>query len=234
LRVAVISDLHLGVGDSADAFGHSDSAFLGFLRRLERDFEHIVLLGDIWETLTSERPFAPVAALRLAREAHPQIARRLERPPYLYVHGNHDLVTADAEGAPEELVLSVEGRRILFTHGHRHDWLIRRARWLSELLVWGGGFTRRLGLTVPYRLGAWLDTWLCRARTASPVDSFRTWAVSLAAHRHADVVVTGHTHVPLCRVHPQGVYLNSGSCSEGRFSFLAIDPRWDRYQLFTE
>ncbi len=34
MEIAVISDLHLGAGDSADGFGHEDSEFLKFLEFL--------------------------------------------------------------------------------------------------------------------------------------------------------------------------------------------------------
>ena len=53
------------------------------------------------------------------------------------------------------------------------------------------------------------------------------WARSnfavIASVRRADVVVTGHTHVPLKTEHERALFLNSGSCAEGRFSFLSLD-----------
>jgi hypothetical protein len=58
---------------------------------------------------------------------------------------------------------------------------------------------------------------------------FQKWAVSLASARSADVVVTGHTHVPLRVEHPGALFLNSGSCSMGRFSFLSLDTRRGAY-----
>ena len=79
MKLAVISDLHLGAGDLADGFGHDDGEFLRFLKYLENNFERIVLLGDIWETLQSRRLGGMRQELLLAREAHPQIAARFER-----------------------------------------------------------------------------------------------------------------------------------------------------------
>ena len=75
-RSIFISDLHLGLGDRTDGFGHEDGAFLRFLRHLEANFERIVLLGDIWETLTGPRWGDAAASLSAARAAHPEIARR--------------------------------------------------------------------------------------------------------------------------------------------------------------
>lgn len=229
MNIAVISDLHLGSGDAADQFGHEDGRFLRFLRFLEGHFERIVLLGDIWETLTPALPVGPVTALHRARAAHPRIAERFERRQYLYVHGNHDLVAGRALGAPEDIVLEDRGTRILFTHGHLYDALIRRARWLSELGVWLGAWVLRMRLDRIYHA---VDR-ITRLGGASSGDgsSFQRWAVSLAKARAADIVVTGHTHVSVRAEHEHALFLNSGSCSRGHFSFLALDTRAGIYDV---
>lgn len=231
MQIAVISDLHLGAGDRSDCFGHQDSNFEHFLRQLEADFDRIVLLGDIWETLTTARPFDAVEGLRLAREAHPTIARRLERRKYVYVHGNHDLIAARVVRAPSEWVLEANGLRIVFTHGHHHDWLVRRARWISEGFVWLGACARRIGLDALYRAGYWLDHWLSKTDDQPVLHSFQAWAFQIARMRSADIVVTGHTHVASSLMHQSRLYLNSGSCSLGHISYLAIDTVRHRFDV---
>jgi len=231
MQIAVISDLHLGPGDGSDSFGHDDATFERFLQRLEANFDRVVLLGDIWETLTSERPYAPVEGLRRAKEAHPNLARRFEKDKYLYVHGNHDWVARRIDRAPAELIIDNGGPRILFTHGHHHDLLIRRARWLSECLVWLGGWAKRLNLSAIYRIGYHVDTWLSQPSGHLTLDSFQRWALALAGQRSADVVVTGHTHIAHRNEHQGRIYLNSGSCSEGALSYLAIDTTHSRYEV---
>lgn len=230
MKIAVISDLHLGPGDRADLFGHDEDRFLKFLSHLEANFEKIVLLGDIWETLTPQWP-DPVRGLKQAREAHPQIARRFERKQYSYVHGNHDIIAGKVDGAPEEFQLNVDGTRLLFTHGHHHDLLIRHARWASEVAVWLGGWILRFGLDCVYRLFDGLD----RAWSGADVDhsrcTFQRWAIDLATVRNADIVITGHTHIPLKQEHQGGLYLNSGSCSHGHLSYLAMDTRAGNYTV---
>jgi predicted phosphodiesterase len=128
-------------------------------------------------------------------------------------------------------MIADRGTRILFTHGHHHDVLIRRARWLSEIGVWLGAWILRLGLGSLYRLFDAID----HVRSGVAVDparcTFQRWAVSLASARSADVVVTGHTHVPLRVEHPGALFLNSGSCSMGRFSFLSLDTRCGSYAV---
>ena len=61
--------------------------------------------------------------------------------------------------------------------------------------------------------------------------TFQRWTVSLASARRADVVVTGHTHGPLRTEDPNALFLNSGSCAEGRFSFLSLDTARGAYAV---
>jgi predicted phosphodiesterase len=229
VNIAVISDLHLGSEDPVDSFGHVDSEFLRFLAFLEGNFERIVLLGDIWETLTSRCPFSPRRGLREGRERHNAIAERFTRPNYTYIHGNHDLVAADVDGAPEQWSLDVDGKRLLFMHGHPYDRMIRVARHIVELGVFLGGWIRRAGWDHLYQHLDQLD----QKRSAVSLDAgtctFQAWAMDVASQANADIVVTGHTHVPVATQHGQRLYMNSGSCSRGRYTYLALDTRRDSY-----
>lgn len=233
MRLAVISDLHLGQGDASDRFKHNDSEFLKFLKNLELDFEHIILLGDIWETLTSKWSSDPKQGLRWAREAHPDLAHRFERTQYLYVHGNHDLVAA-SQGVPDRLLIDADGVRLLFTHGHHHDWLIRRARWFSEWTIWLGAWVERIGLSALYQIVYCLDLSLSRPRSHPLRDSFQRWAFGLAGNASADVVVTGHTHHAMRSEFDSRLFLNSGCCIGNEISYLSIDTHLNNYEVITQ
>ena len=231
MKIAVISDLHLGRGDSADRFGHDDAEFLRFLDFLEGDFERVVLLGDIYETLTSPKPLAQVEELARCKEAHREIAARFQRPNYRYIHGNHDLVAAHMDAAPSDLTIDVDGVKVLFTHGHHHDWLVRRLRWLSEAGVWVGGWLLRMGVESIIRFFDRLDNTLAGVSKDPDACSFQRWAVAEAERRDADIVVTGHTHVGIRAEHGDRLFLNSGSCARGGFSFLSLDTARGDYAV---
>jgi predicted phosphodiesterase len=228
MKIAVISDLHLASSGAPDLFGHDDAEFLKFLRFLEGNFERIVLLGDIWETLTGRLP-GPAQEVRRARDSHPEIAVRFQQPVYTYVHGNHDFVAARAEGAPEEVAMVTDGVRLLFTHGHQNDALVERARWVSEFGVWVGAWIRRFGLGAAYTVLRRLDERRHGATHDGSRCAFQRWAVHVAELRSADVVVTGHTHLATRAEHGSRLFLNSGSCSEGAITFLSIDTRRGEY-----
>ena len=223
VKIAVISDLHLGGGDRADRFGHDDAEFLRFLDFLEANFERIVLLGDIYETLTSPRPGRQLAALKQSKTAHGELVARFDRAPYRYIHGNHDLVTAHVDNAPSGLHIEANGTRILFTHGHAYDWITQNARWLSEWSVWAVGWMMRMGLTPVAKGLDSLDNLLTGVSRDPEKCGFQKWAVNLARRHNADIVVTGHTHIASRAEHGDRLFLNSGSCAQGNYSFLSLD-----------
>lgn len=231
MQLAVISDLHLGQGDAADQFGHGDLEFLRFLDFLEGNFEKIVLLGDIWETLTGSTLGRARQQLRAAREQHSEIARRFERKQYIYVHGNHDCVAGVAEGVPDQYTLRENGLNIVFCHGHRGDELVVRHRWLSELGIWLGAWVCRLGWRRLYRLCAELDARRGGADDEGRRCMVRRWAEGHAGHEGADIIVTGHTHIPARAELGSCLFMNSGSCAQGRFHFLSLDTAAAQYKL---
>lgn len=230
MKLAVISDLHLGAGDRADRFGHDDAEFLRFLRFLEGNFERIILLGDIWETLQPRRLGRAFEELSRVQAAHPEIAQRLAGARYQYVHGNHDMV-AGLHGVPDEFQLETDGIRLLFTHGHQNDPLIQRFEWLSDLGVWLGGWIRRVGLEAFYRLCDRLDQARSGFTDAGSSSAFQRWALGLAERRSFDAVITGHTHVAERTEQGSRLFLNSGSCSDGQLSFLSLDTRRGDYAV---
>jgi predicted phosphodiesterase len=227
MRIAVISDLHLGAGGHIDQFQHDETRFLKFLDFLEDNFERIILLGDVYETLMPLQFGDTRSALAQCRDAHREIVARFDRPKYTYIHGNHDWVAAEHLRAPEELRLAADGQRIIFRHGHQYDGLIKQARFVSEFGVWLGGWVLRIGLWPIYRIITRLD----EGSAAHVLTSLEKLAIESCPA--ADIVVTGHTHVPKRAEIDSKLYLNSGTCSNGRFSFLSIDTKTGTYETHT-
>ena len=229
MGIAVISDLHLGARAKTDSFGHDDGDFLKFLTFLERNFERIVLLGDIWETLTSSKPTGHAEELRLARQRHREIDERFRRRSYQYVHGNHDWVAAESDQAPSEVGWNYGGARLLFAHGHQSDNLVMNARSLAETGIWLGGWIRRAGLHAAYEFFDRLDRIRGEYHDDEEPTGVENWAFEEVKRKNADVIVTGHTHIPRKTEKGEHLFLNSGSCAEGRISFLSIEPRTGSY-----
>lgn len=230
MKLAVISDLHMGRGDAHDPFGHDDGEFLRFLRFLEAEHERVVLLGDIWETLTAPRGPRRVAELEACHAAHPEIARRLAGPSYVYVHGNHDAIALSRLGALPDLSLERDGVRLLFTHGHLHDWAIRRIPRFAELAARFGAWVRRVGMHTVYQLLDRFDA-LVHGNHGAADASFERWALGQADRHAADVVIAGHTHRGGRWEREGTVYLNTGTCSGGALAFASVDTTAGTYRF---
>ena len=227
MKIAALSDFHIGVTDRVDAFGHRRDDFLRFLDRLEADHDRIVLLGDIYQCDHGMRtgPRAAAAQLEAARARTPWLTERLARPAYTLVHGNHDHITAAALKAPTALRLGDDDFSVLLTHGDAYDPVISTAPRVSATATWASGRLRSVGLRP---LADWLegrDVAIKAERFQVADGAYARGAAQLMAEQGVDVVVFGHTHVPWRHRMAGGVLLNTGTCSRSQRMYATIDTQ---------
>ncbi len=227
MRIAALSDFHIGVRDGVDGFRHDPGRFSAFLDRLERGHDAILLLGDIFQTDHTMLPTdgARRRHLEMARARLGALGHRLQRPPYVYVHGNHDLVAAQACGAPEHVRLGDETLWAFFIHGHQFDPVARRAPALAHFGTWATGRLRAAGLPKVAAYFERRDVDIKHARFRGPAGPYVRAGRDLARRWKANVVVMGHTHVSCIDRVPEGLVVNTGTCSGGRFEYVSIDTR---------
>jgi UDP-2,3-diacylglucosamine pyrophosphatase LpxH len=225
VRLAAISDLHIGAAAGRDGFGHAVADFAAWLDRLEREHDRIVLLGDVFQTDHTIVPGARRRARELfaARRRAGALAQRFAGDRYHYVHGNHDAIAKDELAAPTELRIAADGVELLFTHGHQFDPVARGAQWLADLGTWTTGALRRTPFVA---LARWLearDVAIKHARFGGRDGPYARGAAELGARERAAVVIMGHTHA--AELHDLGtvLYANTGTCSGGRRECVSID-----------
>ncbi len=234
MRLAVLSDLHLGAKDRLDRFARADEAeerLVSTLRELEREVDRVVLLGDIFETLRGVVPGTRSEELNKALRAYPEIARRvLDDPRYTFIFGNHDLVARRTLGAPEFYAVESKGRRALFFHGHQADWISRGEARLSHVALWVSGLLERVGVGV--------TQWSDRYRhippapdQKGPITAIESKALAIGRSMGADIVVNGHTHRAIRHDVGDQIYLNSGTCLLGNLEYVLLDLEADRYEI---
>ncbi len=225
LRVAVLSDLHIGSPPVVGAFGHDVGAFARHLDGLLATHDHVVLNGDVFQCdhgLRWDRD-AHRGALARAMAAHPWLCERLDRPRVHYLRGNHDDVAHDVLGASERLVLGVPGAQVVITHGDQHDPVIGRAPGISAAATWFSGRVRRAGLG---RLASALedrDVVIKAGRFGGATGPYAAGAAALMVETGAQVAILGHTHIPEHHALPQGIFANPGSASLGQFRWVSVD-----------
>ncbi len=233
VRVAAISDLHIGVPAGTDGFGHDLVAFEAWCARLERDHDRIVLLGDVFQTDHVLVPGARARAQQLAdaRRRAGALLQRFGGAGYHYVHGNHDEIAGRELDVPESLRLAADGVELLFTHGHQFDPVAKGAQWLADLGTWATGRLRRTRMVA---LARWLearDVAIKHGRFGGRDGPYARGAAELATRERADVVIMGHTHA--AELHELGptLYANTGTCSGGRRECVSIDTAARRVAL---
>lgn len=217
MRVAAISDLHIGSRAETDAFRHDEDDFLGWLDDLEARFDRIVLLGDIYQSDHGGWPgrAAQRAQLERARARVGRITQRFSEVQYTWVHGNHDEVSQDL-GAVESVLLGEPGAQVLLVHGHQHDPMLVRAKPLSNAATWFSGRVRAVGLVAWSEALEEQDVQVKARRFNVPDGPYAVGARARLRETGARWVVMGHTHVPLRQELPEGLMLNTGTCSRGR------------------
>lgn len=223
MRIAVLSDLHIGRDPRTDAFGHEPDRFTRWLDDLAARHDTVVLLGDVYQTDHGAWPGARARAraLHAIRRRVPALTERFDHPPFVYVHGNHDEIAASELGASARVMLA-DGA-ICCVHGHGYDPVARTSQSLADLGTWSMGRLRALGARPLARAFEGHDVAIKHRRFGGATGAYAEGARELARETSARVVVMGHTHVP--EVHRIGddLFVDDGTCSEGRLQWAEID-----------
>lgn len=226
MRIAALSDFHIGATDATDCFGHSERDFLAYLDDLERDHDLIVFLGDIFHTEYGALPDRATARrqLAMARARVPRLCERMARPGYRYIHGNHDEVARQVLAAPTFLRIRADDFTLFFIHGHQYDPMLRAPLYpLSRAATWFTGRLRRVGLAPVANHLERRDVEIKHRRLGGTDGPYMRAARRLLRQHRADCVLMGHTHVPLRRVLPGGLAVNTGTCCHGQRCHVSID-----------
>jgi UDP-2,3-diacylglucosamine pyrophosphatase LpxH len=219
-RAIFLSDTHLGTpGCQADAL-------LDFLRRTESDA--LYLVGDIVDGWQLKRRW-------YWHQRHNDVIQKVLRKArkgtrVVYVPGNHDEAARHYAGvsfgdiriAAEAIHVTLDGRRLLVTHGDLFDGVIRCAKWLA--LVGDALYTFTLKLNqhvnaLRGRLGLpyWSLSRFLKQRVKNAVSYIGAFEEALAAEarrRGLDGVVCGHIHKAEVREVDGVLYCNDGDWVE--------------------
>ncbi len=235
MRIAALSDFHIGAHRHTDGFLHDPRRFGGLLDRLQADHDRVVLLGDIYQTDHGLLPTTASARRLLAQAQHRMgpLAERMAHAPFVHVLGNHDAIVGSALGAPERV--RYPGRfPVLLTHGHQFDPVAVRARWAADLGTWTTGRLRAVGLRP---LAWWLeqrDVAIKEQRFGGPHGPYARGAQQLVKVHQASIVVMGHTHVAGITPLVSGVMVNTGTCSGGRTMWVSVDTEEGSIEVHRE
>lgn len=201
-RTVWISDLHLGTPGCKAEF------LVDFLKR--NDCETLYLVGDIIDGWKLRQTFYwPQEHTNVIRKI---LTKSKRGTKVYYVTGNHDeflrkfveykLTLGNIEVVNERVHETVDGRRLLITHGDRFDVITRYHKWLAlagdsiyeatmNFNFWFNRARRLLGMRY-WSLSAYAKQ---RVKTAvNIVSSFEDSLARECRRRGLDGVICGHIH----------------------------------------
>jgi len=220
MNILVISDLHLGNNDRLDTFGWKPDAFIRALECLQETYQisKIVLNGDVFELYKYR--FEEVHA------CHAQLIDYLLAKQSVFIKGNHDALSPMGQDCL--IIENKEGKSIYIEHGHSVDFMngSRLGRTIHRIFF---NFLKYISQYPPV-----LDLYFDIVEKTDHVnqipkkyDSYKYLKYALKLLKTYDMVVLGHTHKIEAHktyyLNNKKRYVNSGSCSLGRFQGLIIN-----------
>lgn len=218
MKILVISDLHICDGGAFNTFGWEDDDFIARLELYREiyDIDSVILNGDIFEMYKY--------SYRQIYRHHSKLIDYFISSRCIFLRGNHDSAFT---GSVDELTLvGGKGRLIHLEHGHKADFCGYTAvRALHRIAFRGLKLLAVLrSLHICARFLSARDEGFDRIKFRK--KRYDSYAGSLLNSMY-DVVITGHTHALESVEYPgrrgRKIFLNSGTCSQGRFQAVVLD-----------
>jgi predicted phosphodiesterase len=227
MNILVISDLHIGNNDHFETFGWDVDDFINAVEmiRFEEKIDKIILNGDIFELY--KYSFTEIY------KNNKKLIDYLTGDNFILLKGNHDAICS--MGVDNFTLENSEGKRIYIEHGHSADFM-------------NGTRLGRKIQTISFNLLRWLSRhpWILKVyfrivefddainRIPKKYDSYKYLKHALNLLKSYDFVVLGHTHKIEAHktyyLNHKKHYVNSGSCSMGRFQGVVIDTESMKYE----
>jgi len=226
MNLLVLSDLHIDNGDNFGSFGWKPKKFIKTIEKIVDYYkvDQVILNGDVFDLY--KYSFKEVYAKNF------ELIRFFNSNRFIYLRGNHDLLNPFAKDS--HLITNSKGQRIHIEHGHNADFMngTRLGRSISRI-----GFYL-LKLVIRYK---WIEKLYFKSieysdevdRVPRKYNLYKYLKYALRLLRKYDVVILSHTHKleshKTYYLNSKKIYLNTGSCSLGRFQAAIIDTETLKY-----
>jgi predicted phosphodiesterase len=231
MNILVLSDLHIDPHDSFGIFQWDETDLIEQIENMINIYsiEKVIFNGDTFELL--KYSFEDV------RKTNPVLMEYFKRENFIFIRGNHDIV--NDFGLLYYRIINSQRQTIHIEHGHNADWFdgTRFGRTISKF---GLSLLRRMSYSKSlmkfYFKLIDLDNQISQIPKRYNTIKYLTYALNLL--KEHDVVILGHTHKLESHhtyyLNKKKRYLNSGSCSLGRFQGIIMDTETLKYELINE
>jgi UDP-2,3-diacylglucosamine pyrophosphatase LpxH len=242
IRVAVISDVHLGT------YGCHAKAVNRYLKSINPEI--LILNGDIIDIWQFSKRYWPDSHMKVIQRIFKMMTNGTK---VYYLTGNHDEMlrkfTDFRIGKLElldKLVLDLDGKKAWIFHGDVFDVSMKHSKWLAKLGAIGYDTLIVLNSIVNWasqKMGRGKVSFSKRIKNSVKqaikfIDDFEETATSIAIENGYDYVLCGHIHQPTIRNvkidKGETLYLNSGDWVESLTALEYCDKKWSLYHYKDE
>jgi predicted phosphodiesterase len=219
MKLLVLSDLHIADNRHLGTFGWEQEDFIGKIEavRKELSIDKVILNGDTFDLYKSDYE-GIVSRNRTIIDYLTEIGS-------VFIKGNHDF--ALGYGQNHFGIVNAKGEKIYIEHGHRADFIngTPAGRFIGHLFYKFLRLCAGLPLTraLYFRALAYDEGFKGHGK----YNSYKYLRYAVKLLRKYDMVVLGHTHKIEFHntywLNNRKRYINSGSCSFGRFQGIVID-----------
>jgi UDP-2,3-diacylglucosamine pyrophosphatase LpxH len=235
IDISVISDFHLAT--------HASKAktLLKYLKSIHPEL--LVLNGDIIDSWRFSKNYFPKSHLKVIRQLLKMVEKGIQ---VVYVTGNHDDVFRKFNNTRlgnfsivNQLELDVNGKKTWIFHGDVFDHIIHHSPWLAKLGAAAYGFLTVFNkfINIFLKLISGREMILYKsmkdriAKHGKVLTNFEKAIANAAISKNIDVVVCGHTHIPVDKVidTEKGSvrYINCGDWVEHFSAAECLDGEWN-------
>lgn len=221
MNLLIISDLHIGNNDHFETFGWKPHQFIAALKKVisEEKIDKVILNGDIFELYK-------YSFEEIYNNNKTLVDFLLNNPEFIYIKGNHDAICSF--GLTSYKIENNQGQKIYIEHGHSADFM--NGTQLGRRIQTFGFNLLKKSLGIDFILNTYraiVDAHEAINRIPKKYDSIRYLTHALGLLHNHDMVILGHTHKieshKTYYLNKKKYYVNSGSCSMGRFQGVIIN-----------
>lgn len=237
MKIAFLSDTHIGRNDHTNDFQYSQVDFVDLLESLKSKTDLIILTGDIFEMWQGPKYLDIDAEVKYIKKnykfAIDTINSLIEEGNLIYVLGNHDNCMRKllVKYVRTKLLLPIEGIKLFVTHGHIYDKANSTLSIIGKTIAWLVGMLERLGWKsadqTPTRLKRFFPGWFTGNK------HYKNISLKIIEKHNPVVVVMGHTHQYEIVAIDGSMFVNTGNgCNyDGKIDITMLECKDDKYAV---
>jgi predicted phosphodiesterase len=231
MNILIISDLHIDTNDNFGIFQWDEMELIVHLERIRDIYsiDKVIFNGDIFELIKYR--------MEEIEKANPILMRYFKNRDFVFIKGNHDIINKHAQESFK--ITNSSGQTIYIEHGHNADWIngtrLGRTIGKAALSILKKMSNSKHLMDIYFKIIA-LEDQINHIPKKYNTLTYLTYALKLL--KEHDVVILSHTHKLESHhtyyLNKKKRYLNSGSCSLGRFQGIIMDTETLKYELIKE